>query len=355
MHVIGALPLRNLSRLWGYINSLELPVWFRPYGFRLYSSIFGCNLDEIDPQDLAQYASLGDFFYRKLKEGARPIDDAVLVRLFPDLLTRRARLIWSCAQVSPADGRVLHFGVIKNGRIEQIKGSTYSLDALLGVARPGAPAATSVEFPAHKLDEVNHRHFADINGIEYSLHDLLGTPTPSSSGASTPTVDVPPEAGTPSRPSGAAAATKKHGERTDASLPRDQALPETVAQDVSMASEVGIRPAAVRRDSFTSVRTKPGNDTFFVVIYLAPGDYHRFHSPAAWVVERRRHFVGMSLMLACLKASDGSPVPRRPVLRLSLDGEASGEPLRAQRARRTPRPLEARLLQHDPRRRDERR
>ncbi|OSD05725.1 phosphatidylserine decarboxylase [Trametes coccinea BRFM310] len=273
VHVIGALPLRNLSRLWGYLNSLELPVWFRPYGFRLYAWIFGCNLDEIDPPDLTQYRSLGEFFYRKLKDGARPIADSVLV--------------------SPADGRVLHFGVIKDGKIEQVKGSTYSLDALLGVARPGSPAPTSVEFPDEKMQEVNHKHFAEINGIEYSLHELLGTPSPASSGASTPATEEPPAAAH-ADPAAALTGTpaRKHGEQVDASVPRDQSLPEAVAQDVGMASEVGIRPSAVRRDSFTSVRTKDGNDTFFMVIYLAPGDYHRFHSPASWVVERRRHFVG---------------------------------------------------------------
>lgn len=77
---MGALPLRNMSRLWGYVNSLELPVWFRPYGFKLYALAFGCNLEEIDPDDLTQYVSLGDFFYRKLKAGARPVDSAILVR-----------------------------------------------------------------------------------------------------------------------------------------------------------------------------------------------------------------------------------------------------------------------------------
>ena len=80
VYVIGALPLRNMSRLWGYLNSLELPVWCRPVGFKLYSWIFGCNLEEVEAADLKTYKSLGDFFYRKLKDGTRPAGNTVLVR-----------------------------------------------------------------------------------------------------------------------------------------------------------------------------------------------------------------------------------------------------------------------------------
>lgn len=34
------------------------------------------------------------------------------------------------------------------------------------------------------------------------------------------------------------------------------------------------------------------------VIYLAPGDYHRFHSPTEWKPEVRRHFVGELLSVS---------------------------------------------------------
>ncbi len=37
---------------------------------------------------------------------------------------------------------------------------------------------------------------------------------------------------------------------------------------------------------------RKGTDLFHVIIYLAPGDYHHFHSPADWTVTKRRHFPG---------------------------------------------------------------
>ncbi|EPQ61394.1 hypothetical protein GLOTRDRAFT_102911 [Gloeophyllum trabeum ATCC 11539] len=262
VHVIGALPLKNLSRLWGYLNSLELPVWFRPFGFRLYAWVFGCNLNEIDPDDLTQYASLGEFFYRKLKPGARPVANAPLV--------------------SPADGRVLHFGTIQGSRVEQVKGLTYSLDALLGVESLSTPPPSPIEAPQRDMAVVHDEEFANVNGIEYSLGHLLGSSSSSprdagKDGASHQNQPPPPH---------------KHGEQIDASVESEQSLGDTIQHDTSVAAEMGVRPSLQRRGSISGASVKPGNGLFFAVIYLAPGDYHRFHSPTAWVVEKRRHFVG---------------------------------------------------------------
>ena len=56
-------------------------MWAREPGFKLYAYVFGCNLEEMSEPNLRNYASLGDFFYRTLKPGVRPIADAPLVSL----------------------------------------------------------------------------------------------------------------------------------------------------------------------------------------------------------------------------------------------------------------------------------
>ena len=275
-----------MSRVWGYVNSLELPVWSRPFGFRLYALAFGCNLDEIEPSDLKSYPSLGAFFYRKLKPGARPVDNAVLV--------------------SPADGTVLHFGTVQDLRVEQVKGITYSLDALLGVERPGIPVLNTAPHEHNRdMSIVDDREFANVNGIEYSLDQLIGGPSsPRATGTSTPTSEedgVPPlngvvVAGTDTHMH-TGAPPKKYGAQIDASVEPEQSFEETIVHDTSVALQMGNGLAngmLAKRRSASGKSVKPGNSLFFTVIYLAPGDYHRFHSPTAWVVEKRRHFVGQS-------------------------------------------------------------
>ncbi|XP_059214523.1 phosphatidylserine decarboxylase proenzyme, mitochondrial isoform X4 [Centropristis striata] len=166
-----SFPTRLLSRAWGRLNGMDLPTWLRKPVYSLYIWTFGVNMQEAAVEDLHQYKNLGEFFRRRLKPAVRP-------------------LCASSCLISPADGKILHFGRVKNSEVEQVKGVTYSLENFLGPQKGQG-------------------------------HDSLSF-----------------------------------------------------------------------RDSLLS---SPENDLFHVVVYLAPGDYHCFHSPTDWRVERRRHFPG-SLM-----------------------------------------------------------
>ena len=65
----------------GIINSIDLPVWLRKPIYLTYAWLFGCNLNEMDIEDLQHYKNLSQFFRRKLKPGARIIDqEATLIR-----------------------------------------------------------------------------------------------------------------------------------------------------------------------------------------------------------------------------------------------------------------------------------
>ncbi|KAF9175125.1 phosphatidylserine decarboxylase 1 [Mortierella sp. AD011] len=229
VHLISELPLRTISRLWGAFNSITLPMWFREPGFKFYSWIFGCNLEEMKDPDLTHYKNLSEFFYRELKDDARPID-------------------YNAALVSPSDGRVFHFGLVHEARVEQVKGMSYSLQDFLGSQK----ASDTVEIikATHSANVVDDEEFAQVNGIDYTLDSLLGYDKQSSM------------------------EHKKHDLKGNV-------VPDEEANKQSKSSS-----------NHGDLRLRPGNALFFCVIYLAPGDYHRFHSPTNWVAETRRHFSG---------------------------------------------------------------
>jgi len=212
------------------------------------------SLSEVSEPDLHVYPNLASFFYRTLKPGARPLD--------PN----------QNALLSPADGRVLQFGAIESGEVEQVKGMTYSLDALLGTSKPDTspnPAnPASIFNPKKGAPEqrtASHREgdeeiikqdeeFATVNGITYTLPNLFSGPP-----------------------------QKQPDKKTsDASTSSTSTSEAEVRADLAL----GEKPWYARLTS--EHRTA----LYYVVVYLAPGDYHRFHSPTAWVAEKRRHFAG---------------------------------------------------------------
>ena len=58
-------------------------------------------------------------------------------------------------------------------RVKQVKGFTYSLDALLGVEQPrfwmpiGTSPSTTLPFPELEMAIVDDRKFANVNGIDH--------------------------------------------------------------------------------------------------------------------------------------------------------------------------------------------
>ncbi|KAF0689976.1 Aste57867_18620 [Aphanomyces stellatus] len=164
MFLLHLVSYRMISRLWGAVNEIELPMFLREPIYKAWTRAFDCKLDEMK-YPLEHYKNLSEFFSRPLKDGVRPIN-------------------WDprCMS-SPVDGRMATYG--------------------------------SVDF----TDDIPV--LEQIKGVRYRMDEFLG--------------DVP---------------------------------------------------------AFFKAPPPPGKKLFHCVIYLAPGDYHRIHSPIDWSMGERRHFPG---------------------------------------------------------------
>ncbi|GMN31153.1 hypothetical protein TIFTF001_003119 [Ficus carica] len=92
--------------------------WIKPKEHLRNRGLFSISDLEEAALSLSEYATLREFFVRALKEGCRPID--------PD----------PHCLVSPVDGIILRFGEIRGpgAMIDQVKGFSYSVSALLGAS-----------------------------------------------------------------------------------------------------------------------------------------------------------------------------------------------------------------------------
>jgi phosphatidylserine decarboxylase len=84
----------------------------RPFAYRAFARAVGANLQEVE-LELAEYASFGDFFARRLRAGSRTVDAS------------------RSAIISPCDGAIAARGTVSDGALVQAKGRMYRLDELL--------------------------------------------------------------------------------------------------------------------------------------------------------------------------------------------------------------------------------
>lgn len=142
------VPKNHLSRAMGRLVHARLP---RPIARRLvgwFANTYQIDVDAAS-KDLGEYPSIGHFFVRDLREGLRPIESEF---------------------VCPVDGTLRNFGVVENGRLEQVKGKTYTLARFLGDENAERYANGSYFNLYLSPQDYHHVHFPVGGKIARSVH-----------------------------------------------------------------------------------------------------------------------------------------------------------------------------------------
>jgi phosphatidylserine decarboxylase len=120
MTLMKVLPKSALSTTVGILTRAPVPAPLHHAAMKAFAKAYRVELDEAE-HGVESYRTFGEFFTRRLKPGARPVDSA------------------ERAVVSPVDGAVSQVGYSENGECLQAKGITYSVERLLGDAKAARP------------------------------------------------------------------------------------------------------------------------------------------------------------------------------------------------------------------------
>jgi phosphatidylserine decarboxylase len=143
------VPKNHLSRFMGRLVHARLP---KPVARRLVR--WFANTYQIDVaaagQELHHYPSIGHFFTRDLREGLRPIESDF---------------------VSPVDGVLRNYGPVSGGRLEQIKGKTYTVARFLGDPELARRYENGAFFNLYLSPQDYHHVHAPVSGkVVRSVH-----------------------------------------------------------------------------------------------------------------------------------------------------------------------------------------
>ena len=138
-------PKRALSGAIGWGGSRALPGALRAAMLSRFARVYGIDPSEAE-KPLAEYGGFDEFFTRRLRAGARPIDGA------PGRI------------VSSADGKVVEGGLAEAGKLLQAKGVLFSLEELLGDADASARLEGGAYLITYLSPKDYHRVHAPVEG-----------------------------------------------------------------------------------------------------------------------------------------------------------------------------------------------
>jgi len=145
MTLMKVLPKSALSTAVGLATRAPVPAPLHRAAMKAFAKAYDVALDEAE-LGVEGYKTFGEFFTRKLRHGARPVD------AHPKAI------------VSPVDGAVSQVGYSENGHCIQAKGITYSVERLLADAEAAKPFIGGAYATLYLSPRDYHRIHSPLDG-----------------------------------------------------------------------------------------------------------------------------------------------------------------------------------------------